>query len=192
MAARHEVTPADLVRTAYDWLGWPYAWGGAVGTDGQGATDCSGMCNNWYGRIWKLGIPGFPPGAYTGAEHGPSTIGWLDWVGAGVNVVNRDEAQGADIACWNTHMGMCVDNQEFISAANPSQGTIKAPIDGFIPGETLFILRLTSLAPGGSPLPVSLIKGVDQIDAIIRQTAKSSQDLVWQRMRARSKVTGSS
>src|SRR5579863_5874398 len=189
MAARHEVTTTDLVDTAYAWLGWPYVWGGAVGVDGKNGTDCSGMCNNWYGRIWKLAIPGFPAGSYDGSEHGPSTVGWLDSIGDIVNVVPRSEAQGADIACWQTHMGMCVDNQEFISAANPSQGTIKAPIDGFIPGETLYILRVRSLAAGGSPLPISLIRGTKQIDVQIQQTAKSLKDLVWQQMRARSVAT---
>jgi cell wall-associated NlpC family hydrolase len=183
------VTPDDLVRTAYDWLGWPYVWGGAVGVDGKSGTDCSGMCNNWFGRIWKLAIPDFPAGAYTGAEHGPSTVGWLDSVGDIVNVVPRSDAMGSDIACWQTHMGMCVDNQDFISAANPAQGTIKAPIDGFIPGETLYILRVKNLAPGGSPLPISLIRGTKQIDTQIQQTAKGLKELVWHRMRVRNVAT---
>lgn len=183
--ARAKVTPAELVSTAEASLGHCYAWGGAVGVQGLACTDCSGMCNNWYGRIWKLAIPDFPAGTYDGSEHGPSTIGWLDSIGSIVNVMPRSEAQGGDIACWQTHMGMCVDNTDFISAANPTQGTIKAPIDGFIPGETLYILRVKDVAPGGSPLPVSLVKGEKQIDRQIAQTAVALKEMVWQRMRVR-------
>lgn len=189
MAKHPSVTPDELAQTALASIGHCYAWGGAVGKQGIACTDCSGMCNNWYGRIWKLAIPGFPAGTYDGTEHGPSTVGWLDSVGQIVDVVDRSKAQAGDIACWQTHMGMCIDNVEFVSAANPSAGTIKAPIDGFIPGESLFILRLKSVAPGGSPIPIVITKDVHQVDVYIRKIAKSSQDAVWKKMQAQRALT---
>lgn len=166
-------------------LGHCYVFGGSPGPDGTGCWDCSSMQNYAWGRIGGQSIPDFPDGSYSGLEHGPSTIGWLDSQGTVTGSVPRDQAQLGDLAVWQTHMGFVLDVNEMISAANPGAGTIRSQIDGFIPGEQLIILRLAAIGAGGITLPIPTIPGTGHLDLITRDIAKSSRNLVWQRMQAR-------
>jgi hypothetical protein len=81
-------------------------------------------------------------------------------------------------------MGTFINANEMVSAANPTEGTIRSGVDGFISGETLVVLRLAQFGPGGITLPVPTIGGSAQLEAITRQIAKSDQQLVYRRMQA--------
>lgn len=164
-------------------LGHCYVFGGSPGPDGTGCWDCSSMQNYAWGRIGGQSIPDFPDGSYNGLEHGPSTIGWLDSQGTVTGSVPRDQAQLGDLAVWQTHMGFVLDVNEMISAANPGAGTIRSQIDGFIPGEQLIILRLAVIGAGGITLPIPTMSGTGQIDAAMRDVAKSIHDIVSVGMR---------
>jgi cell wall-associated NlpC family hydrolase len=155
-----------------------YAWGGAPGPDFTGCPDCSSFCNFAWGRVGNQAIPGFPAGTYDGSEHGPSTLSWLAWQGDGCGSIPRNDAQAGDLAVWPTHMGYMVNATEMVSAQDPQNGVQLSGVDGFIPGEQLTILRLAVIGPGGISLPVPGIGNQGQIDAVIRQIAKDSVNLV--------------
>ena len=175
---------ADLIQEALNSIGHAYLYGGAPGPAGLDPWDCSSCQNDNIGRVNGLAIPGYAPGTYDGTVHGPSTIGWLDAQGGIVGSIDRSLAEGGDLAVWRTHMGMFINNQEMVSAANPSQGTIRSLVDGFIQGEQLVVLRLAHFGPGGITLPVPTIGGSAQLEKITRDIARSDQNLVYKRMQS--------
>lgn len=135
---------SGIAGDALRYEGHPYDFGGAPGTDGTHPWDCSSFANWVVGHDAGHAIPGFPAGQYTGAVHGPSTISWLAW--SGCRTVGHDggQAQAGDLAVWQTHMGICTGPDAMISARNPAKGTTTSKINGFIPGEVLFIRRLAA------------------------------------------------
>lgn len=180
-----DITGADIANAAINDIGHCYVFGGARGSDGTGCADCSGNVNWWIGAVWGLAIPGFPAGTYDGSVHGPSTLGWLSWQGQGVGSIDRSEVRAGDIPCWRTHMGIAISNTEMVSGLDPAIGVEQTGIDGLIPGEDLICLRLAVIGPGGITLPVPVIGGEKQIDAITRDVAMQATLLVEQRMRVR-------
>lgn len=175
---RIAINGTDIANVAIQGVGHAYLFGGAPGVNGDQPWDCSSFCNWVIGAVWQQAIPGFAPGAYTGAVHGPSTLGWLGWQGQGVGSIDRSEVAAGDIACWQTHMGIALDNQRMVSAQTPSSGTQVGTIDGFIPGEQLIPLRLAIIGPGGITLPVPTIGGTAQIDQIARDIARATRNMV--------------
>lgn len=173
---------ADLIQEALNSIGHAYLFGGAPGADGANPWDCSSCQNDNIGRVNGLSIPGFPDGSYDGTTHGPSTVGWLDAQGSIVGSIDRSQAIGGDLAVWQTHMGMFINPDEMVSAANPTDGTIRSGVDGFIKGEQLICLRLAHFGPGGISLPSPTFGGSAQIEAVTRQIARSDQKLVAKRM----------
>lgn len=139
-----------IASTALAYQGHCYQFGGAPGTAGQGCWDCSSFANWVIGHDMAMAIPGYRAGTYSGTAHGPPTLAWLAWIGSGVTRIPRSQLAAGDIACWQTHMGIAISNTEMISAQTPQSGTQVSAIDGFIPGEVLFCLRLKNLA-GGTP-----------------------------------------
>jgi hypothetical protein len=165
-------------------IGHAYDYGGAPGPYGQEPWDCSSDQNYTWAVIGGQAIPGYPKAMYTGVDHGPSTVGWLESQGTLTASVPRELAQEGDLAVWYTHMGYCINNQEMISAQNPTDGTQKSDIDGFIPGEALTILRVVSVTPGGMsfPMPISFDGG--KVQAITRDLARMAQGFVSEQMAA--------
>lgn len=173
---------ADLVQEALNSIGHAYTFGGAPGPNGDQPWDCSSCQNDNIGRVNGLSIPGYPDGSYDGTVHGPSTIGWLDAQGGIVGSIDRSLAEGGDLAVWRTHMGMFINSDEMVSAANPSAGTIRSGVDGFIQGEQLVVLRLAHFGPGGITLPVPTIGSDAHLEQLTRQIAESDRSLVARRM----------
>lgn len=176
-------TRQDVVNEALNSIGHAYQFGGAPGVNGDQPWDCSSCVNNNVGRVNRLAIPGYPAGSYDGSVHGPSTIGWLDAQGGVVGSIDRSLAEGGDIACWRTHMGMFINHDEMVSAENPADGTRRSFVDGFIQGEQLIVLRLAHFGPGGITLPVPTIGGNAHLEQITRQIAESDRNLVARQMR---------
>lgn len=167
-----------IVKAAQSWIGHAYQWDNFPGRFGQNPTDCSGSVNFWVGVEAGQAIPGFAAGQYDGMEHGPSTIGWLDWNGTGVFELHRSLVSGGDIMCWRTHMGVAISNTEMISNLNPSIGCQQTPIDGLIPGETLNCLRLVAVDPTLSGIGLPGVAGGAAIKALTRDIARVTQDMV--------------
>src|SRR5271166_1316703 len=135
---------------ALQYDGTPYSWGGAPGTNpkvkGIGPHDCSSLANWVHGHDLDLPIPGYAPGTYDGSSHGPPTGVWLLWGGLGTVGHSGAVAQPGDVCVWQTHMGIALGGGQMISAQDPENGTQVSGIDGFIPGEVLFIRRYKSAA----------------------------------------------
>ncbi len=121
---------------------FPYVWGGAPV---NGGSDCSGFVNMVCGRDLGMAIPGYAAGTYTGATHGPATVAWLAWSGCTTVSHDGNQAQPGDLAIWQTHMGIVTGPNQMISAQDPQLGTGLSVINGAIPGELLFIRRLSGV-----------------------------------------------
>jgi cell wall-associated NlpC family hydrolase len=134
----------DISSDAQQYQGAGYVWGGAPGT-GSGNWDCSSFANAVIGRDLGLAIPLYKPGAYHGQAHGPNTLVWLVWSGA--FTIKRQDAEPGDLAVWQTHMGIIIDNGvHMISALDPALGTRVTTIhDGAPRGEIVRIRRLKAV-----------------------------------------------
>ncbi len=128
---------------AYQGLG--YVFGGAP-ANGLGQWDCSSFANWVIGHDMGMSIPGYRHGSYTGAVHGPSTLGWLASLGTVTTRIPRKAVGAGDLCVWQTHMGIAINNKQMISAQNPGNGTQVSDITGFIAGEVLICLRLKETA----------------------------------------------
>jgi cell wall-associated NlpC family hydrolase len=117
-----------------------YVWGGAPD---KGSSDCSGFANWVLGHDQGLAIPGYAAGKFDGSVHGPTTLSYLAWTGATTVGHSGSVAQAGDLAVWQTHMGICTGPNQMVSDQDPANGTRSSSIDGFIPGELLYIRRLT-------------------------------------------------
>lgn len=175
------------IETVTQWvvnqIGHCYTYGGSMGSNLRGCGDCSNFCNEAWGLVGGQAIPGYSAGTYDGVAHGPSTVGWLAAQGGVVGSVPRSSAQAGDLATWQTHMGFCINNDQMVSAQNPTDGVRQSGIDGFIQGEQLVILRLAVIGPGGISFPVPGVQDAAAINAVTRQIAESSRQLVSTRMR---------
>lgn len=145
----------------FEWVG--YTWGGSSPGTGW---DCSGACNWITGEWGLLDIPGHLRGTWTSAQgHGPVVADWINWSGVVREPWGPDNTVAGDLIAWgpNQHMGMAFDALNFVSAANPNQGTIEAPIGQFFNYEP-WRLRLVDLIvsggttvgiPSPAPLPAN-------------------------------------
>lgn len=131
----------DIAQDAQRYIGAGYVWGGTPG-GGQGHWDCSSFANAVIGRDLGMAIPMYKAGAYHGQSHGPTTVVWLTWSGA--FTIKKQDASPGDLAIWQTHMGIIVDNgQHMVSAQDQQLGTRQTTISGGAPfGEKLFVRRL--------------------------------------------------
>ena len=133
-------TPSAIANAALRYEGHCYLYGGAPGPDGKSCWDCSSFCNWVLGHDIGVDIPGFS--SYDGSSHGPNTLSYLAWAGATTVGHSAASARAGDLCVWQTHMGICTGSNAMISAQNPSGGTRRSGITGFIPGEVLFVRRL--------------------------------------------------
>lgn len=132
---------SGIASDALRYKGAGYVWGGAP-AKGVGNWDCSSFANWVIGHDEGLAIPGYAAGKYSGSSHGPTTLSYLTWTGATTIGHKGSVAQAGDLAVWQTHMGICLGPDQMISAQDPANGTQVSAIDGFIPGELLYIRRL--------------------------------------------------
>lgn len=177
---------AVIAQAAIAAIGHCYLWGGVPGKDGAACWDCSSAVNFWVGVEAGAAIPGYPPGGYDGTVHGPSTLGWLDWLGRGVFLITRTEVTAGDIMCWQTHMGVAISNTEMVSALNPGQGTQRTGIDGLTAGETLNTLRLHAVDPSVTGIGVIDFTGTAGLENDTRAIARFVKSTVPLRQLARS------
>lgn len=162
---------ADFMKSA---LGAPYVWGGSNPISGW---DCSGAMNFDIGAHFHLAIPGFGPGQYNDTSgHGPVVGDWIQWVGVTKGVFGPVQPLPGDLIAWgpNVHMGMAVSNTRFISAANPSAGTIEADIGSFFTWAP-FVLRLLQIRIGAQTVstPNPPGPGRDDYSPTVRSTAQA-------------------
>jgi hypothetical protein len=132
--------PGSLAATFAGFIGKvPYKWAGA----NPRGWDCSGAFNYVANRLCSLSIPGFAPRTFTGATHGPNTAVYLLWIPGHANRVPRSQVTTNDVCLWLTHMGVALDNTDYVSAYDTASGTAKRPIDGGgPPGEFPMFWRL--------------------------------------------------
>lgn len=130
----------SIASIATGYKGHCYSYGGAPGTNGKHCWDCSSFVNWVVGHDAGQSIPGFAPGKYTGAVHGPPTGSWL---GFGKSV-SRSSMQAGDIIVWATHMGIYLGGGQMISALNEKLGTQVTSIAGGSPGGEVYVVRRVS------------------------------------------------
>jgi cell wall-associated NlpC family hydrolase len=138
-----------LVRTFRQYEYVRYAWSGNSPDTGW---DCSGAINWVCGFKYKLLIPGFGAGQYgPGSGHGPVVQDWIQWTGVTKGVFGPVKPAAGDLIAWgpNVHMGMAINGSRFVSAANPSAGTIEADIGSFFTWAP-YVLRLLQVRTGAS------------------------------------------
>jgi len=162
----------ELAAIAEGTIGHCYLYGGVPGPNFDQCWDCSSAVNSWVGHYGGQSIPGYPHGTYDGLAHGPNTTMWLADQGNTVGSIPRAALVAGDIVCWTTHMGLAISNTEMVSAENPTDGTRKGIIDGFMPGEVLTCLRLASIGPGGVTFPPITITGGADVAAATRAMAR--------------------
>lgn len=154
------ITGEQLVSTFRHFEFVPYVWGGASTALGW---DCSGACNNIVGWQYHLAIPGHNAGGFNPFfEHGPVVADWIQWIGVTKGVFGPVTPAPGDLIAWgpNVHMGMAFSATRFVSAANPTDGTIEADIGTFF-NFAPYVLRLTEVVigatlPSGVPIPPQL------------------------------------
>lgn len=167
-----------IAQAALASIGHCYFYSGAPGPRGLDCWDCSSATNWWIGAVAGQAIPDFPAGTYDGREHGPSTLGWLGWIGQGVYPLQRQDVGAGDIICWTTHMGVAVSNTEMVSALNPTATTLRTAIDGLIAGEQMTPMRLLHVDPSESGLGIVGLVGTAGIERDARAIARSVRDFV--------------
>lgn len=143
------ITGTDLLKTArqYEWVA--YVWGGS---NPQTGWDCSGYMNWMYGGIYHLAIPGVGPGSFsTFSGHGPVVADWIQWIGVSKGVWSPGRSAAGELIAWgpNQHIGMAIDGNRFVSAANPSQGTFEADIGSFF-NYSPYVLRVLQTEIGAT------------------------------------------
>lgn len=150
----------------------PYAWGGASPVIGW---DCSGACNNIAGYQFHLSIPGIDSGGFNPFfEHGPVVADWIQWSGVTRGNFPHTTPVPGDLIAWgpNVHMGMAINATQFRSAANPTDGTITADIDGFF-NYAPYVLRLLQVRTGATlpDIPRPPGPGADDYSPTVRNTS---------------------
>lgn len=127
----------DIASAGLKYVGVPYRWAGFT----PNGWDCSGFCNYVIGHDLQRAIPGVAAGKFNASWHGPPAALWYVWTGA--TDVPRGEAQSGDLACWPTHMGICVDNAHMVNAYTWGHPTAVTGIEEMNPpGEILKVRRI--------------------------------------------------
>jgi cell wall-associated NlpC family hydrolase len=137
-------TGQQIAEDALLYKGAGYVWAGAPGGGhSEGHWDCSSFANAVIGRDLGMAIPMYKAGSYHGQAHGPNTLIWLAWPGA--KRVPLAQASAGDLAIWQTHMGIVIDQLHMISALNSQLGTQVTTIHGGAPpGEIVTIKQLVA------------------------------------------------
>lgn len=134
-----------IAAAAAKYNGHSYLYGGHPGPSGTGPWDCSSFVSWVLGHDLGMSIPGGSWAKVTdnGNVHGPTTVSYLSWSGAQTIGHSASVARPGDLLVWQTHIGICTSSNEMISAQDEALGTGYASISGAIPGELLFVRRVT-------------------------------------------------
>jgi cell wall-associated NlpC family hydrolase len=140
------------------YVGHPYTYGGAPGTDGANGWDCSSFVNWVLGHDLQMTLPGSTRPGYTGTSHGPVVLQYATWSKA--TTIPASEVEAGDLCVWvgagaGGHIGIAQSPTTMISALNPALGTIVTPIAGNgPPGVPLVHRRIGQGSTGcGAALP---------------------------------------
>lgn len=101
-AAGAGTSGAAIANAVRKYLGIPYVWGG----HSPAGFDCSGLVT--YVLVRDLGYTNLPDPVHT------HTTKFMRWTGA--FDVPRAQAAAGDLACSETHIGICVSNTDMIHA----------------------------------------------------------------------------
>lgn len=142
------INASAIANDALRYNGAGYQYGGSP-ANGIGRWDCSSFVSWVMGHDLKMSIPMYPNGSYTGTAHGPTAAQYLVWSGA--TTIARSAASAGDLACWPTHIGIVVANNQMISAYDTAKGTLVTGIDGAGPtGEPMVIRRINGAVGQGN------------------------------------------
>jgi cell wall-associated NlpC family hydrolase len=102
-----------------------------------GSVDCSSFVSK---VLAQAGVqnPGGAP--FSANSHGPTTLSYIAWSGATTVGHTADVSIPGDLIVWETHMGIAVGNNQYVSAHDPAQGVSAGNIS--FPGEFLYVRRL--------------------------------------------------
>lgn len=146
------VTSSAIANDALKYVGHPYIYGGAPGTNGQSGWDCSSFANWVLGHDFGMTLPGNSSSGYNGTSHGPTTLSYLGWPAASTVSNSASAAQAGDLCVWQTHMGFALGGGQMVSALNESLGTKVTTISGGAPGgEILFVRRIKTTTTSTAP-----------------------------------------
>lgn len=147
------VNAGAIANDALRYNGAGYIYGGSPAS-GIGHWDCSSFVSWVMGHDLKMSVPMYPNGTYTGNAHGPTAAQYLVWSGA--TSIARSAASAGDLACWPTHIGIAISNNQMISAYDTAKGTLVTGIDGAGPtGEPMIIRRVNGAVGQGAGLTSS-------------------------------------
>lgn len=107
-------------------------------------------CSSWVSEVLNdcgLAIPGgsWEKQTNNGTTHGPATFDYLTWSGATTIGHSASDAQPGDLCVWQTHMGICIGSNQMISDQDPADGIGTGAIVPPMPGEILFVRRLSAI-----------------------------------------------
>jgi cell wall-associated NlpC family hydrolase len=152
-AIQGSVTGSAIATDALQYQGHAYLYGGAPGPTGMNPWDCSSFVSYILGHDMHLSIPGGLWATITanGSQHGPTTTDYLAWSQA--STIPLASAQAGDLAVWSTHIGICLNSSQMISALNPNLTTaVTGIVDGGPQGETVTCRRLNAVASSITPI----------------------------------------
>lgn len=113
----------------------------------MGTVDCSSFAS----KVLAQGGVKNPGGApYDPRSHGPTTLSYLGWIGAKTVGHSATDAQAGDLCVWQTHMGIAIGDGTMVSARDPAEGVGRDQIAGDMPGEFLFVRRVSQPSGGFS------------------------------------------
>jgi cell wall-associated NlpC family hydrolase len=134
-----------IANDALRYSGHAYVYGGSPGPSGVNPWDCSSFVSYVLGHDMGLAIPGGSWATVTsnGTKHGPVTTDYISWPGA--VTISAAHATAGCLAVWSTHIGICINNYQMISALNPGLGTeITGITDSGPQGESAVIRQLVT------------------------------------------------
>lgn len=104
----------------------------------MGTVDCSSFASK---VLAQAGVPNPGGSAYNPNVHGPTTLSYITWNGANTVGHNENVSIPGDLIVFETHMGIAIGNNQYVSAHDPAEGVSAAPISSFT-GELLYVRRL--------------------------------------------------
>ena len=139
--------PAEAPRNLFTNVALTYTYGAKIpylydGFQPSTGFDCSGLVGYVLAVDFGILLPGLTtPWTPALGWHPPNAAAYQTW--SKLTTVVRNAAWSGDLACWNTHVGICLSGSYMLSALNQADGLVVTPINGYGPaGEKLIIRRI--------------------------------------------------